>query len=640
MNQWHEKTLGSIPKSQSLNVTLDTVSVGSKRLALDILTAKNSSVDWLWAEIQSARFLEFWKHLDPNIQFILVSSDIKSHLIALLEQGKLSSENISDTIYEWCELTQRMISFHLSNSKRTVLVPVNNRITLAYEALQNIQDELKITIDRNLSDESKKHCRFDLMQYIASQILVDYPEACEINRRLLSVFKIIEQPQDTPKHKQLKLAIDNLSYLSRKKEDNVDGTDDLVSMIKNEAADSRRLIAHETDVIILQERFSALAEQHGQSNAEADEKLETLQAENETLHDHLHNCQELLEKEIIRHRALSRKTQAQDLALANFACANPQHYYYEHLDITTETLDAKIRHEFSFTNIYLADSLLTRARIEILQSGDEVALRVFNSSSSWLVYSGGKLINEDFVCDPTPGNPYHKRNSELTSLSTTSWNRLVALVELLVKINEPTNSLSPGVTNEMRTLAEGCKRLLTRLKNWPPVARYDTLDLLGSIQTGLYQRVEIRIMNMVAGNYYWPYVYYNVATVESTENTFGMNPRLEFPESSPCTLDTWYPEVVDQRGARCELRFAQPNAVDVGAWNVMSDRDQVLIAALLSSFTQQFNYEKNHIRPSELVATKWTTLVQNMKSILARNIAQSVSDPISISNMANTKNND
>ena len=619
MAQWHAKALASIPKSQSMYATGEQISANSRKLAIDILSARNATPDWFWAETQSVRFLQFWKGLDPNIRFILTCADINSHLIYLLEQGELSSENVSDVISEWCELTIKMLSFHLSNPSNAALIPVNNCADLAYQALQTLNERWNLGIcgDSDRSAETSDY--INLTSYIATQILIDYPEACDLDKKLQSLFKNTDLGAFIPKHKQLKLAIDNLQYLSRKEEKALKTTGNQITIIKKEEDKSRQLSALETDKIALQERFSALAEQHGKLSKECDKNLEDLLSENEFLSSHLHNCQESLERNILINKELTLKAQATNQALVDYARSHREHCYYESFDITVESLGTADTYLFVFKNLYLIDRLIPLVRFTITASDNALSIRFTKGSTDWLQSTGGRSFDLDFICDPTPGSPYLATNVQLTELSTSSWDRLIALIDYLLVITKA--HLPPE--RKANCLSEGLARLSSRLNNWPAVFRYDRLTLLNSIETGLYQRLEAHIENMSAGMERWPSVRYNIATVESSEQTFGKNPRLEFPESAHNALSTWHPEIVDQRGSRCELRFAQPNAMDLGAWKAMSGRDQLLVVALISSFGQQVKDMRINQPALTIDSTKWIALMSNMKFILSNNISKS-----------------
>lgn len=625
MAQWHAKALASIPKSQSIHETVERVSASSRTLAIDILAAAQSTPVWFWAEPKSVRFLEFWKSLDTNIKFVLVSADISSHLMSLLETGKLSSENISEVMTEWFELTQKILSFHLSNAASTVLVPVNNRVDFAHQALGDLKEKWNLNIQDGTNNDAKPSDDTDIKLFVVSQILIDYPEVCELDIKLNSAFRHTQPSTRPSKHKKLKNAIDNLYYLASKKDNFIDTGYDQIIAIKKGEDKSRQLSALETDRIALQERFSALAQEYGESREAFHKKYDWLLSENEVLSSHLHHCQETLEKSITKNKELELQVQANGLALSNYAQAHPQYCYYESFDIAVEKLEAGNIYQLVFKNFYLMDSLIPLVRFTITESDDKLKLRFTRGSATWLQWTGGQPLNQDLICDPVFGSPYNATNAQLTALSTSSWDRLIALVDHLVRITH--SKLSPDAS--INCLHDRLAELSSKLNNWPAVSRYDHCELLGSIETGLYQRLEINIENMAAGIERWPCVRYNVATVESSEQTFGQHPRLEFPESAISALNTWHPEIMDPRGLRCELRFAQPNAIDMPAWNAMSGQDQVLVVALISSFNQQAKDIQVHQPSLKIDAAKWTTLMISMKTILSNNITKNPSSPTS-----------
>lgn len=108
---------------------------------------------------------------------------------------------------------------------------------------------------------------------------------------------------------------------------------------------------------------------------------------------------------------------------------------------------------------------------------------------------------------------------------------------------------------------------------------------------------------------------YGIATVDH-DGSFGQNPRLEFPESSKQVVSNWYPETLDGRGARLELRFAKPNAFDWNVWTRLSNEDRLLITALVTSIPSQIaalDRQGIHMQDWQ----KWNELGLVMRSILA-----------------------
>lgn len=633
MAQWHEKALASISKTQSIHSAIDIASVGSKKQARDILAAKTLTQDWFWAELQSVRFLEFWKSLDGNIRFLLTSSDITSHLSYHLERGELSSENISNVISEWCELSQQMLSFYLSNSKNTIFLSVNNSFELT-EGLESLQEKWDIGISPLTISPTHTPPYTNLISYMVARILDDHPKACDLDNKLKIIFKNSDHKSHPTKKNHLKLALDDLNALSARAE--IIKPNKQTEDIKYEEDKSLQISEYPDDRVTLQEQFSDLAEQHGRSREDLDIKLNILISENEILSHQLHQCQEILEKNFAANRFLSIQAREKDLVLASYSTAHPQHCYYESMDIATENSNISNSYQFTINNLYLVDDLIPMVSFRVIESGDGLSACFTKTSNSWLRYTGGRLLDEHLVCNPASGNPYQGENSQLTALSTSSWNKLKALVRLLADITGHPDSANLNLKTSIGPLNKGLQQLFSTLSNWPAVFRYDQVELISSIETGLYQRLEIQIKNLSAGQEFWPNVHYNLATVESTEQTFGQHPRLEFPESTPNALSSWYPEIVDHRGPRCELRFAQPNSIDIGAWNAMSGRDQVLVVALISGFSQQIKDLQASQDSSTFELTKWANLIHSMKSILSNNITKSVLGPVLSTTLSKT----
>ncbi|WP_163008240.1 hypothetical protein, partial [Pseudomonas viridiflava] len=112
---------------------------------------------------------------------------------------------------------------------------------------------------------------------------------------------------------------------------------------------------------------------------------------------------------------------------------------------------------------------------------------------------------------------------------------------------------------------------------------------------------------------------YSLATVDH-DDTFGQNPRLEFDESARDVLENWFAESEDGRGLRLELRFARPDALDTNVWQILSDSDQILLAALVSNLTTQLNTIKTQCPEDVQRWEDWHDLADVVKAIMIHNL--------------------
>jgi len=112
-------------------------------------------------------------------------------------------------------------------------------------------------------------------------------------------------------------------------------------------------------------------------------------------------------------------------------------------------------------------------------------------------------------------------------------------------------------------------------------------------------------------------VEYRISTIDEHEDSFGQNPRLEFPRNAQQYLENWFIETNDFRGPRLELRFSRPDAMDTNIWSSLAEKDQVLIAGLISSMPIQFaDLSKTEIDTSAKWPA-WTDLALSIATILA-----------------------
>ncbi|MCR8719134.1 hypothetical protein NVV30_10590 [Pseudomonas syringae] len=349
------------------------------------------------------------------------------------------------------------------------------------------------------------------------------------------------------------------------------------------------------------------------------DQLNDVLSENQLLLEKLHEAQEAYELLMQRDELKTNSLNLQSNRLANLLQKFPAHWEVEHIDIkrlndddTGEVTQWQIR------NAYLGDELVPLIKLKTRLSSDQLELfiqRTDDKNSNWINWPQALSEKELFPCTPVHGHAYQGNNWLLSSLGTSDWGKLRLLIRRMASSLGNGSDITVPKDINASSLKEGLLNLTKQLDNWPLSLRYDNVALTKTVQTEHYRSLSISLTNVSLGEKRWDKLEYNLATVDENGG-FGQNPRLEFPESARDVIDNWFVESEDGRGLRLELRFAHPQAIDTNVWRLLSDADQILIAALVSNLSIQLDrLERGKVRKS-LHWQEWQGLAQAVREIM------------------------
>lgn len=218
-------------------------------------------------------------------------------------------------------------------------------------------------------------------------------------------------------------------------------------------------------------------------------------------------------------------------------------------------------------------------------------------------------------CLPVNGSYAAENNKCISSIGTTDWK---AIKDLAKKLQFAlANNEFPEIPKDYSAaLANGLTTLRNVFDKWPKVLRYDTIELTNNIKSEEYQALDIKITNLEIESLKVPELCYRISSVNEPGKPFGQFPRLEFGKDTVDIFENWFKETSDHRGDRLELRFADPDQMDIATWKKLSQRDQLLVAGNISVLPQALKELKIHAKNS-LDWSAWEKLSTKLKNILA-----------------------
>ncbi|NIF82448.1 chromosome partitioning protein ParA [Comamonas sp. Tr-654] len=191
-------------------------------LALDLMLANMEQPLWGWADAQAVYLLDYWKSQDPQTVFVLVFDEPQSVFTRqALEHADASPQEQEARINGWIAYNSALLHFHLRHPERSLLVHAQQVQTSAQSYLQQlslhvdaqlclpseaVQSEVegqnqelsndKIQIRTGAVGKPKQALDGNaLAQWLAQQLLEDYPQAIELYEQLQAAASMPQRSQ-------------------------------------------------------------------------------------------------------------------------------------------------------------------------------------------------------------------------------------------------------------------------------------------------------------------------------------------------------------------------------------------------------------------------------------------------------------
>lgn len=219
------KVHGAVPVQHVRNVDqLTQIEVAPvwQGLALDLMLANMEQPLWGWADVQAVYLLDYWKSQDPQTVFVLVFDEPQSVFTRqTLELADPSPEEQQARINGWLAYNSALLHFHLRNPERSLLVHAEQVKTSAQSYLQQVSlhvdaqlrlpsEESQSLVDHENQDSGhgaiqvsngatgKQKQGLDgmaLAQWLARQLLEEYPQATELYEQLQAAASLPQRSQ-------------------------------------------------------------------------------------------------------------------------------------------------------------------------------------------------------------------------------------------------------------------------------------------------------------------------------------------------------------------------------------------------------------------------------------------------------------
>lgn len=545
LNVWHEQVL------QQQQDYAKKVKIGKlwEQMAVDIFLANRKQDLWHWVAKDSLRIAEYWLNFDAGINFILVYTPYEDYFSTGINNEDLSIENIPQDFESWIASSQAIFDFHEKNPSRTIIVNSRN-LNLAHEKLVTRINSCFGSSLTSLTKWNSETTRDAILNYLIRNYTNEHPAMPEIESKTEKYLPDLNQSE----------ALDFV----------------LTNYLELKANFATRPVSTETGILP--------PHNDRESPVESADFISELESENDLLLSQLHEIQEEHEKQLIDNQRIIETAKITSSRLKKILDHHPEYWESDQISVTAVKTSQTLK--WLTSNSYLENTLFKNLQFQT--SITENGIELYFDKADWHLGPFTKwpeTSESGLTISYPPRNPDQK--TYLSSLGPSDWARLGFLVARIIGYCR-SNLLPKEVKSPTKNkLIKGMEGLQEHLNKWPLTLRFDSINLLDTAHIGEYQAIGISLNNISLGLLKTPSFSYRLATFNEPGKVFGTHPRLEFPEASRHALQSWFPESSDERGARLELRFSQPNQIDTNIWSKLSGNDQILIAALISNLKTQ-----------------------------------------------------
>lgn len=336
--------------------------------------------------------------------------------------------------------------------------------------------------------------------------------------------------------------------------------------------------------------------------------------ENELIIKSLHDTQEQVEQLTAELRKKDLTIKSLKNKLEKMRAKHPNYWEAAAIDYSVK----KDKAGSNFVSWTVTDTELGNKNYSLLAFDTEVCDGLtsikFKKTSKDLFFFKNNPTAQELNCLPVNGSYTAASNRMISSIGSSDWRAINELITKIISglLNDDFSKIPEELAQE---LARGLQALKAVFEKWPKVIRYDSIRLAQKTNTPEYQSIDVVVSNLEIESETIAEFSYRVSSVNEAGENFGQYPRLEFYQNSASKFEKWFVETSDDRGSRMELRFADPEDMDMDTWKKLSIRDQVLILANTSILPDAFrNLGGSH--KEGLATGEWTALSEKITRIM------------------------
>ncbi|MCK2097516.1 hypothetical protein [Thauera aromatica] len=310
-------------------------------------------------------------------------------------------------------------------------------------------------------------------------------------------------------------------------------------------------------------------------------ELTDAREEGELLLTQLHQVQEELEHYFLEHQKLKHERQAQDERWQRMLQRTPDYCDYATLHVAPAT-DANGL-DWQLEGLETAGRQIPRLHCRTELVDGAAALRFVRTPDQALplLHWPADADTGEVLLAPAVATS-HATLARLATSDLVLLKNLAGVFGQALHAPASLQLLPPDTpTADLQTALAQLPQQLAAL---PPALRYDRVTLKNNQTNPDYEHLWFVLDNLSLGTQRWPQFEFRLSCANVGPRRFGTHPKLEFPEHvGQAPLPGWFDEAYDDHGAKLELRFAQPDAMDIQIWSQLGDADHRFLRALIDA---------------------------------------------------------
>ena len=448
------------------------------------------------------------------------------------------------------------------------------------EALNQSADQLTQQLQQTQHALSKAEQQHQAEQHQQQQALDDLKQESEL--LLLQLHQVQEELESTfLKHQQLESLYQTLESQHKH--------------TQQQLTQAQEQLKQTQEKLKQAEQQRDAAKQHETTQRQQQAELEDTKQENELLLLQLHQVQEELEHYFLEHQKLSSTHETLENRWQRLLKRHPDYCDYQTLD-THEDPQQPDTLQWHFQGLEFAGQHWPTLQIRSTLNAPGVVLTLHQPDAAPFKVGIPKSAQE---------------RRYLQSLSSRQWQYAQHLPKLLVQ-----GLQDAELSTELKTrYQQALNALAESLASLPALLRVDDVNLHNVQVNPDYEHLWLELVNPTWGNEQLETWHLRLSTAGVTPTQFGAYPKLEIPAQPTPWLENWYAESQDDHGSKWELRFAQPDTLDMGAWQQLTPRDQTLLTQVLEQLPMLLNHLQEQGQEPGRGWQAWLQLVSDMQRI-------------------------
>ena len=341
-------------------------------------------------------------------------------------------------------------------------------------------------------------------------------------------------------------------------------------------------------------------------------ELRDAREEGDLLLNQLHQVQEELEHYFVEHQQAKQTNEALEKRLRRVYTRMPNYCDYSNVEVSAAKDCAAI--DWRFENLEIAGRVFNQLQCRTQDLDGGALIRFLATPEHPLAFlrssAQGTLV--DIVVSSKGIGPM----PTLDQLGTSDIAFLTSMAHLFEELLQGKTCSQLPVDAPTAQLRQELAQLPIQLQALPARLRFDDVQLKNNHGVPGYEHLWLTVHGLSLGTQQWDQFEFRLGCA-NTETAFGTDPKLEFPQATAGSpLTNWFVESNDEYGDKLELRFAQPDAMDLSVWSQLSDADHDFLRALLFILPNMLTALQTSNVSIERSWQEWGQLAQAIRRIL------------------------